>query len=265
MRRVVIFVFLLAGLSVACTRQPAEQPLRVGLSKEYTHKNYTVWLHSLDRSVVVVDLWSLDRTTAYDTLESLDALILTGGEDVDPDRYGQADQAPRCEINASRDTFELALLVLADQSGMPTLGVCRGVQIMNVYRGGSLVVDIPEDYSPTADTTVTHRRSGGDAHHGLFISSDYSPVPGLKTEPKQKANSAHHQAVNQPGVGLIPWAWAPDSLVEAVLDTNEAFFFGGVQWHPERLPKNHPYSRPFGLWFLKEADRYRRNSLAEFR
>ena len=149
------------------------------------------------------------------------ALLLPGGGDVEPWRYGRGNTASR-GLEPERDTAELMLLERFIAAGKPVLGICRGIQIINVFFGGTLCQDLPGHAA--AD--------GKDSFHAVCtVRSPLLPVCG----PVCRVNSAHHQAVDVPGRGLRAIQWAEDGAVEALC--HDCLPIWGVQWHPERLPE----------------------------
>ncbi|WP_030542122.1 gamma-glutamyl-gamma-aminobutyrate hydrolase family protein [Streptomyces albus] len=158
----------------------------------------------------------------------LDALVVAGGPDVEPVRYGAAPHPMTGPPARERDAWETALLEAALESGTPVLGICRGMQLLNVVLGGTLVQHLPE----TAGPGCAH---GGPP--GVFGSHVVKPVPGTllaRALPEAVAvPSYHHQAVDRLGRGLVPCAYAEDGTVEAVELPGAAGLVLGVQWHPE--------------------------------
>ena len=156
----------------------------------------------------------------------LDGLVLAGGADVDPARYGQSPGASTTVVRPERDEAELALLEAALERDLPLLAVCRGMQLLNVLLGGDLVQHLPD--VPTAGA-----HSGG---LGVFARREVTTVPGTAMAallgPAAKADCHHHQALNRVADGLTPAAWAEDSVLEAVEAAGHRFCLG-VQWHPE--------------------------------
>lgn len=147
------------------------------------------------------------------------ALLLPGGGDLEPWRYGQANTASR-GLEPERDAAELALLERFTALEKPVLGICRGHQTINVFFGGTLVQDLPG-----------HSAAGGiDRLH--FVRTAPSPLRRLYGE-QCVVNSAHHQAVDRLGSGLQATQWAPDGTVEALCHRSLPVW--GVQWHPERV------------------------------
>ena len=151
--------------------------------------------------------------------ERCDALLLPGGGDVEPWRYGQTDTASR-GLEPERDRAELALLEQFTAAGKPVLGICRGMQVINVFFGGTLIQDLPGH----------GQVRGADRLHPVRTGA--SPLRGLWGE-GVIVNSAHHQAVARLGAGLEAAQWAPDGTVEALFCRKKPVW--GVQWHPERL------------------------------
>ena len=146
-------------------------------------------------------------------------LLLPSGGDVEPWRYGMGNTASR-DMDPGRDAAEFALLEKALAAGMPVLGICRGMQVLNVALGGTLRQDLP-GHSRFRGMDRLHRVRGVD--------SLFTKLYGGRVS----VNSAHHQAVERIGVGLRPVQWAPDGTVEAL--EHETLPVWGVQWHPERL------------------------------
>jgi gamma-glutamyl-gamma-aminobutyrate hydrolase PuuD len=158
----------------------------------------------------------------------LDGLVLSGGSDIDPARYGAARDAHAQPPVHDRDDAEAALLTAALDAGVPVLGICRGMQIINVCRGGSLLQHLPAvvghtDHSPSPAGFGRHevRVEAGSRLAHLLGRSGPVVVP-----------TNHHQAVERVGRGLVATAWATDGTIEAVEDPRAAFLVG-VQWHPE--------------------------------
>jgi gamma-glutamyl-gamma-aminobutyrate hydrolase PuuD len=161
-----------------------------------------------------------------ETLDALDAIIFSGGGDLDPETYGAEAHPETNEVSPERDSAELALLQAALSRDMPVLAVCRGSQLLNVARGGDLVQHLPEivghdrhrhEHGVMADHDVqveTESRLGS-------ILGDHAPV-----------KSSHHQGFGRIGDGLRPSAWAEDGSAEAVEDPSHRFALG-VLWHPE--------------------------------
>lgn len=158
-------------------------------------------------------------------------LLLTGGEDVDPARYGQAPDGART-VSPERDAMELELLHEALEAGMPVLAICRGVQLLNVALGGTLFQDL---YTQRGQDIDHDRYREFDGHIHSISTSGPELLAPVFTETEFVQNSAHHQGIRDLSPELTAVAWAPDGLVEAVeYRAPGAAWICGVQWHPER-------------------------------
>lgn len=171
--------------------------------------------------------------TVDDYLERLDGVVLTGGLDVDPVHYDEEPHARLGQVDSWRDRFELALARKAYERDIPMLAICRGVQVLNVALGGSLVQDIPS----AVDGALRHEQKTlqQDAYaHSIDL------VPGtrlarLAGARRVRVNSYHHQSIDRVADGFVITARAPDGVIEAVEHPGRPYCLG-VQWHPERLP-----------------------------
>jgi putative glutamine amidotransferase len=161
-------------------------------------------------------------------VDNLDGVLLTGGGDVDPGRYGAQPHPATSRVSESRDAAELAVLDAALAAGKPVLGVCRGMQLLNVARGGTLCQHLENDagHTPPPGTFGSHpvRIAAGTRLAGILGANGSGfEVP-----------TAHHQAIDRLGDGLVATAWAEDGVVEAVERSDaSAPFLVAVQWHPE--------------------------------
>jgi len=167
-----------------------------------------------------------DDDGVEETLDALDGLVLSGGNDVDPTAYGAEPHAATGGVRPERDRAELALLEGALARDMPVLAVCRGSQILNVARGGDLVQHLPEVVGDEK-----HRETPGVfSAHGVRVDPE-SRLGGLVGE-RAPVQSHHHQGFGRVGGGLRETAWADDGTLEAVEDPSKRFALG-VLWHPE--------------------------------
>jgi putative glutamine amidotransferase len=165
---------------------------------------------------------------AEDVISALDGLVIAGGGDIHPARYGALSH-PRTDATVpDRDDWELALADAAIRLNLPVLGICRGMQVVNVACGGTLHQHVPdlvghEVHSGPADGFGLHkvRVTAGELLASILPGGEYFDVP-----------THHHQAVDLPGAGLTPVAWADDGVIEAV--ESATGFIVGVQWHPEQ-------------------------------
>jgi putative glutamine amidotransferase len=163
-------------------------------------------------------------------LDLIDGLILAGGADIDPGAYGSERHAETLGTVPERDTFEIALTRRAFERDLPLLGICRGMQLMNVARGGTLLQHLPESHGHS-----DHRRNPGSfdgADHDVRL-RDGSLAARAAGETTHGTKSHHHQAVDRLGEGFEITGWSTlDELPEAI-EAPESRFALGVQWHPE--------------------------------
>ena len=168
-------------------------------------------------------------------LSGMDGVLLTGGADIDPARFGQSPHPRTNAPEPERDAFELAVCGHASATGLPTLAICRGLQVLNVARGGTLIQDIPSerpaagvhDDAPRLDTLV----------HPIAVEPGSLLARVVATGAPEDAgdvNSRHHQAIDRLGAGLRVAATAPDGIIEAVDDPAHPFLLA-VQFHPENF------------------------------
>ncbi|MDX9871323.1 MAG: gamma-glutamyl-gamma-aminobutyrate hydrolase family protein [Clostridia bacterium] len=177
----------------------------------------------------------------------VDGLLFSGGDDIDPGYFGEEPVAALGEITPKRDAFELRLAELAWRGKKPVLGICRGIQLLNVALGGTLHQDIGHL------TVLMHNQKAPRTHavHQVDVAagSCLGKILGTKT---LRVNSYHHQAVNQIAQGLQVTAHSKDGLVEALEAEGEAFFLG-VQWHPECTYLVDAASRKLFAAFVEEV------------
>jgi len=160
-------------------------------------------------------------------LDGIDALVLTGGADLDPARYGEAPHPNNDEPKPQRDSWELALVAGAALRNMPVLGICRGAQVLNVARGGTLIQHVPDVVG-----NKDHEGEGDRFGHVSIATVPASKVAGL-IDPGAVVPVYHHQAIDELGEGLVVSARSEYGIVEAIEDPRAAFCVG-VQWHPEQ-------------------------------
>ncbi len=201
-----------------------------------------------------------DESTLQLMYERLDAVFLTGGVDVDPAAYGEERHEMCDRSDPARDWTEVRLVRWALADGKPVLGVCRGIQLINVACGGSLYQHLP-DQNPHAikhDCFPTATQFTRD-HLAHPIRVDPSSRLGrLLGASEVQVNSMHHQGIKQLADGLRPCAHAPDGLIEGVEGTDGHYLIG-VQWHPEELVATHPSMRRLFTDFVEAAGTFRRH------
>lgn len=180
----------------------------------------------------------------------VDGLVLPGGIDVDPNRYGQNPVVQCGEIDPLWDELDLTAAGFALERDIPILAICRGIQVLNVALGGSLVQDIPSQITDP----VKHSQEAPRwyATHDITVQSA-SLLGEIWGTDSTRVNSFHHQSVGALGRGLRVVATAPDGVIEAV-ESSEHHFVLGVQWHPELMVDHYPVSRRIFAHFVQACE-----------
>jgi len=211
--------------------------------------NYEKWLKQLDINIKIIDLYPLSAAEVIKAVLSSSAVLLTGGSDIHPSLYEREGDLSFCKnIDKNRDKMELEVIDLAFQHKIPLLGICRGQQILNVARKGTLYADIPA----FIDSQVLHSDKE-DVYHRINIKEN-SMLYQITGVNKGIVNSAHHQAVDKLGEGFIMSANSADSLIEAIESHPSIHpFCLAVQWHPERMDFDNALSGKLGRGFLENA------------
>ena len=174
-----------------------------------------------------------------EALKDIDGLLLTGGGDIAPERYGETPHPSVLDVDLERDRFELELVAEARQRDLPIFAICRGIQVLNVGGGGTLIQDIPTALSGPLDhnLTVPPHQPFSRAHE-VWVERDSLLGTMLKERLSDAdacdVNSRHHQSIKDVAPGFRVSATAPDGVVEAIEDP-QATFCLGVQWHPENF------------------------------
>jgi putative glutamine amidotransferase len=189
---------------------------------------------------------------AEELLEPFDGLLLAGGGDIEPARYGAGDHPAQYGIDPDRDELELGLARAAVRLGIPTLGICRGIQLLNVAFGGTLVQHLPD-----RDGLVEHRDRAKQTIHGLRVEPGSRLAQALGRV-RAEGLTHHHQGLDRIGEGFRPVAWAPDGLVEGI--EREHGWTVGVLWHPECTapadPAQHRLLRAFVVAASRRGQRF---------
>ena len=187
--------------------------------------------------------YKVDLSVIPELLDRLDGLLFSGGNDLDPSAYGETYAEGTVPVDPARERFERALMAEVEKRRTPTLGVCMGSQLMNVYRGGSMLQFLP---SVERENPIEHRKLGKDeVRHPISLNGDSLAAKVIgKTE--VLGNSSHKQSIKQVGRGLRVIATSPDGVIEGVEDPTFPLFLG-VQWHPERLHAEEDHLALFKL------------------
>jgi putative glutamine amidotransferase len=195
------------------------------------------YLKALERAGGAPKVLRPDHDLLPDALDDCDGILLTGGADVDPARYGDAEHHATVTIDDARDEYEFALTRAAIDRDLPLFAICRGVQLLNVVAGGTLVQDIPSRLvTPVVHRRETPARVKKTRAHDVAVRPRTRLASLLRQEStadgRVAVNSRHHQSVKDVAPGFIVSATAPDGVVEAIEKPTAAFCVG-VQWHPE--------------------------------
>jgi len=206
----------------------------------------------------MIPLLDDDLPTLREIYERLDGILIPGGVDMDPSTFGE-DRHPKLgAVDPARDRVELQLTRWAIEDRKPVLGLCRGIQVINVSMGGTLYQDIA-DQVPTAIKHDYFPTAGFERDH-LAHEVELTPGSRLRKAMERgtiRVNSMHHQGIKDLAPALVASAVAPDGLVEAVEHDSEHFMVG-VQWHPEVFEMTDPHTRHLFHEFISQAMAFRR-------
>lgn len=224
----------------------ANQPL-IGIAPQYDRAGERVWIRASYTGAVIraggIPVWMdmyEDPAVIRALLPQLGGVLFTGGVDLHPKLYGE-EIDPKCgDIAEVRDAFEARLFALTEEAEIPVFGICRGIQSMNVFAGGSL---------------HQHRDGHHNVRHGVEV-AEGSRLHKILGKTQINTNSFHHQCVKEIAPGLIVTAHAEDGTVEAIERPGERFFVG-VQWHPELLSAQEDDHHALFCAFIGAAREYR--------
>jgi len=218
---------------------------------------FLTYVESLRRAGAIPVIIPPQPENAAAIMEQLDGILLAGGDDCDPALYSD-ERHPSCTdlMDARRQENDLALAKFARQHRIPTLGICLGLQMMNVASGGTLIQDIDSQF----ETEIRHASQPEDrARHDIMIEQG-TKLSTLLPAVECNVNSSHHQAIGRVAEGLRVTAHAPDGLVEGLEDPKHPFYIG-VQWHPEDMNGEHSATALFEA-FVKAAREYALSKIA---
>jgi putative glutamine amidotransferase len=251
-------VFLFSIMMLFFSGCLKEQKMKVAVTKasgSENYKKYALWIKNFEPDAEIIDLYKMTYQEALLVLDSCDGLILSGGPDVDPAKYGKAFDSAKCTIDLQRDSLEFEVIRRAKQKKIPILAVCRGLQIFNVAEGGSLVTDIPS----YIESNVYHQIDSGDAYHKIKMIEGTNLYAQIQIS-DGFVNSNHHQAVDHLAMSLEPSAFTEDGIIEAFEYKDKSLpFMIAVQWHPERLNYNNPLSGNIAKEFINHIRLYKKN------
>ena len=216
---------------IGITTRPREVESPEGISDAHTlQRNYTDGV--LRAGGVPLLLAPVPDQHVPALLDRVDGIILSGGGDIDPARYGGHSNEHLYGVDFDRDEFEIEVVRVAADRRIPMLAICRGLQVVNVALGGTLIEDIPTEVGSADHTVIGHKVFDGHQHVRLEASSLVSRVVEAT---ELMVNSIHHQAVREVAPGFEAVAWADDGVVEAIQHEDDGWPLLAVQWHPEYL------------------------------
>ena len=238
-----ILISISLGTLVSCNKTTTSKTII--LSK--ASSNYINWISK--ENTIILDAYTILNTDSI--LALADGIILTGGEDINPLLYKDSVNLEVCEtINDHRDTLELKLIDYAFKNQIPLVGVCRGMQLINVATGGTLYGDIPSQLG----TEVVHRNNGEVMHEITLIEECPNIFP--KGSSNFTVNSWHHQGLKDISESIKVVAESSDGLPEAIIvDQSVHPYMVAVQFHPERLGENHPITKRIKTSFYKAIEK----------
>ncbi|MEZ5174944.1 MAG: gamma-glutamyl-gamma-aminobutyrate hydrolase family protein [Acidimicrobiia bacterium] len=204
---------------------------------------------------IPVMLVPVHHDSIADIFERIDGLVITGGGDIAPERYGRSRHETVAEVDDERDRFEIELVHRALAARIPTLAICRGLQVVNVALGGTLIQDLPSHTGAAGHDMI------GDAAyeaHSIVRIDKGSRIAEIIGAGDHGVNSIHHQAVEDPGHGVRVVGSAPDGTIEAIEHEDRDWDLIAVQWHPEFLgARDHGPSHELFRAFVESAGKYR--------
>lgn len=216
----------------------------IGITDCDKFDNYKTWFEA-EPGVSVIRL--SQHQNNFDDIKKCDGIVLSGGEDVHPKLYNKPEYIADCHVNHARDVFEWKVLEHVKNGNLPLLGICRGLQIANVFFGGTLIPDILK-----SGKTNHSKFPQEDRYHPIKVSS--GTLLHKVTADAGEINSSHHQSADTVGEGLIANSFSPDGIIEGIerKKPDGLPFLLLVQWHPERMndPEN-VFSKNIKKTFLK--------------
>ncbi len=209
--------------------------LIIGVTDCSKYSNYANWIQSFGTGIETIML--SEKTNNLSDASKCHGILFTGGEDVHPRFYNKPEYLKFChedDISEARDVFEMKLMEHTEANRIPVLGICRGLQIYNVFRKGTLIPDIPVWIKEGVNHAKT--KEGKDSYHTINLTKG-SWLSKITGESTGETNSNHHQSADAMGEGLIVSGVSQDGIVESIdqLDAEQKSYLCLVQWHPERM------------------------------
>jgi putative glutamine amidotransferase len=236
------------------TRPRIGIPMRIEYTSDrfYLSRHYSEAVEAAGGAPVHISLIS-KSDYVESVVESLDGILLPGSDsDVDPLRYGQQPHPNLGSVHPVKDETDLLLIDAAERRGIPLFGICFGMQVLNVSRGGTLIQDIRSQIREA----IKHEQGAPRDRLSHFVKlQDNTKLSHIAGTLDSLVNSHHHQAIESVGANLVATAWSTDGLIEAVEDPRPDRFVVAVQWHPELGWQHDPLSQRLFKSFVNEAAR----------
>jgi len=226
--------------------------ITIGVTDCSKYDNYARWIQAYGKEIQILKL--SEKVNNWQEAERCQGILFTGGEDVHPRYYHKPEYLKYChldDVNEERDDFEFRLMEYTERNHIPVLGICRGLQVYNVFMGGTLIPDIPSWGKPTH----AKLHDGSDRYHRIKVVAD-SWLGSLTGQSLGEVNSNHHQSIDTVGKGLVVSAFSEDGIVEAIDRENlqGKGFMCMVQWHPERMDNQQsPFVHAIRETFINAA------------
>ena len=219
----------------------------LGYEYAYVANNYINAVSKSGATPIILPVVS-DEKTIKNQLEIADALILTGGYDVNPHFYNEEPSKKMGKICTARDEFDLKLIEIALELKKPILGICRGMQILNVYFGGTLY----QDLSYNNESHIEHNQKAHYSEGTHFIKIEEGSFLYKISEKNERVNSFHHQAINDLADNFKAIAFANDGVIEAIENKGKDSIILGVQFHPEMMFEKNEFAQKIFKAFIDE-------------
>ncbi len=249
-----IWLILVAIILSSCTQK--ENDVIIAISKASgspSSEQYKKWINDIYPEAIVYDLYTLDKDSVNIILDKCDGLVLSGGPDVFPGRYGEIQDTALCSVDLKRDTLEFLAIRKTLKRKVPILAICRGEQIFNVAMGGTLIRDIPL----ILNSHIHQDTNNMNTEHLIYVlqNSFLHKISGITNG---IVNTNHHQSVEYISKKLKISAVADDGVIEAIewRKPKGKSYLLAVQWHPERLEKGNPMTDSIGKAFVREVKKF---------
>lgn len=249
----IISLILAALICNACQTTTQKTEKIIIISKENKRGLYGKWISKFDSNIVTKSAFHLPSDSLAFYLEKAVGIIISGGEDVNPKLYNKSEEIKKCEeIDNHRDSLEFALIKYAMNKNIPLFGICRGLQIINVANGGSLIIDIPTDLG----FFDIHRKNNDSTIHKVYSLTKKTSL-FYRNIDSGIVVSHHHQCIDRMADIFTSTLISNDSIIEAFEcpDTNKYMFIAAVQFHPERINADNPISTKLAKEFIKAINK----------